>query len=216
MKVPNKIPTRLYGRAAVSNRAGGTIWGGAFSSRRGFPVSFPSSVQTETELIKEMPMPAETIPEAGVQAIVDPISAFSPVVSVPVTQPVMEPLFESVIQPITEPVIDPVIQSVTEPVIEPVTDAAIGPAAGNTDAPLLDISDKTVVESTDIQAAESIKEARETVAPPPLVPATPAPFQPDHVHGYKTEVNEDGTRDVKINGSRITIPDLDILAAIPD
>ena len=206
MKLPNKIPTRLYGRAALSNRAGGTIWGGAFSSRRGFPVSFPSSVQTETEteLIEEMPMPvenivspaAESVPEAGVQAIVDPVSAFSPIVSVPVTEPV--------------------IQSVTDPVIDPVTDATIGSAVGNTDAPLLEIADNTVVESTDIQAAESIKEVQETVAPPPLVPATPAPFQPDHVHGYKTEMNEDGTRRIQINGSRITIPDLDILAAIPD
>ncbi|MFS0562182.1 hypothetical protein AB1K91_15700 [Terribacillus sp. 179-K 1B1 HS] len=212
--MPNKIPTRLYGRAALSNRAGGTIWGGAFSSRRGFPVSFPSSVQTETEteLIEEMPMPvenivspaAESVPEAGVQAIVDPVSAFSPIVSVPVTEPVTEP----VIQSVTDPVIDPVI--------DPVTDATIGSAVGNTDAPLLEIADNTVVESTDIQAAESIKEVQETVAPPPLVPATPAPFQPDHVHGYKTEMNEDGTRRIQINGSRITIPDLDILAAIPD
>ncbi|QXE01394.1 hypothetical protein [Terribacillus sp. DMT04] len=56
----------------------------------------------------------------------------------------------------------------------------------------------------------------EPPAEPNFVPATPVPYQPEQINGFKTELNADGTRSIFINSSRITIPDLDILAAIPD
>jgi len=202
MKVPNKIPTRLYGRAAVNSRGGGTIWGGAFSASRGFPVPFPSSVKKKPELEEKVHESAENmvspvqeaVPGAG-QPAVDPVSAFSPLISAPVSDAA------SVISPA---------------VSEPASDAAPShSAAGSIPAPFVDSANPPAAGSTDIHAEGSLPEVREAVAPPPLVPATPAPFQPDHVHGYRTEVNADGTRSIQINSSRITIPDLDILAAIP-
>jgi hypothetical protein len=169
MKVPNKIPTRLYGRRAMGPSAGGTIWGGAFLPTRGFPATFPAAVP-QTEQAEEVPSPENAPPIDAAQSIAD--SAIVPGI---ITPPAIE-------------AVNPSLESTT-PWEEPVTEAH---------QPAIPLSEP------------------EGEAVPNFVPATPVPYQPEHINGFKTELNADGTRSISINNSRITIPNLDILASIPD
>ncbi|WP_143595978.1 hypothetical protein [Terribacillus aidingensis] len=152
--MPNKIPTRLYGRRAMGPSAGGTIWGGAFSPTRGFPATLSSAVPQAAEQAEEVP-----------------------------SLEVASPITDSVIVP----------EQLTPPPVETVDTPVESTALGE-------------VTVTEPQGA----------AAPNFVPATPVPYQPEQINGFKTEQNADGTRSIFINNSRITIPDLDILAAIPD
>lgn len=52
--------------------------------------------------------------------------------------------------------------------------------------------------------------------PPKLIPATPIPFEPySKVYNFPITANENGTKTIWVNKHRVTIPDLDILAAVP-
>jgi hypothetical protein len=167
MKVPNKIPTRLYGRRAMGPAAGGTIWGGAFSPARGFPAAFPAVNSKAAEPIDKVPSPELAPLDDAAPSISD--STFVP------------------------------------GVIPPLAASPAGESAASL----------TEAQQPAIPLAESPAEPQGETAPK-LVPATPVPYQPEQINGFETELNADGTRSILINSSRITIPDLDILAAIPD
>jgi hypothetical protein len=103
------------------------------------------------------------------------------------------------------------ISSVEESPI-PIVDMAPTPVA---ELPVTEVND--IVEPAVTAAAPPAPaEGAQVPTPPKLIPATPVPFHPDHIHGFQTELNADGTRTILINNSRITIPDSDILAVIPD
>lgn len=67
------------------------------------------------------------------------------------------------------------------------------------------------------QSAEAANGKEATLAMlPKLVPATPVPFEPySKVYNFPITANENGTKTIWINNHRVTIPDLDILAAVP-
>jgi hypothetical protein len=239
MKVPNKIPTRLYGRRAMGPSAGGTIWGGAFSPTRGFPATFPAAVP-QTEQAEEVPSPENAPPVDATSSIAD--GAIVPGIITPPAIEAVNPSLESTTPweapvtevhqpavPLVEPVTEanqpavPIVEPVTEvhqpavPLVEPVTEVH-QPAV-----PL--VEPVTEAHQPAIPLVEPVTEANQPAVPlsepegeavPNFVPATPVPYQPEHINGFKTELNADGTRSISINNSRITIPDLDILASIPD
>lgn len=67
------------------------------------------------------------------------------------------------------------------------------------------------------QSAQLAKRAAAASAmPPKLIPATPVPFEPySKVYNFPITANENGSKTIWINNHRVTIPDLDILAAVP-
>lgn len=70
--------------------------------------------------------------------------------------------------------------------------------------------------STVIEEKQGSAETAAIVMPPKLVPAAPVPFEPySKVYNYPITANENGTKTIWINNHRVTIPDLDILAAVP-
>lgn len=78
-------------------------------------------------------------------------------------------------------------------------------------------SDKLFVEPSVADPVSLTQDIQQiSVSPPPLIPATPVPFDSNEVNGFQTEWNAEGARVVNINNSRVTIPDLDIIAVIPD
>ncbi|PAF19064.1 hypothetical protein [Terribacillus saccharophilus] len=111
---------------------------------------------------------------------------------------------------------------------QPVSLTEIGPipSVEDTPIPIVDmvptptpVAELPVTEVNDIVEPAVVAgpaEEAQVPTPPKLIPASPVPFQPDHIHGFQTELNADGTRTILIKNSRITIPDSDILAVIPD
>ncbi|MFJ6412843.1 hypothetical protein ACIQLG_08565 [Terribacillus saccharophilus] len=182
----NQILTRIYRRRQEGAWSGGTIWGGALSPGRGFPASFLTSAVTPIEIVEEA-QPVSLIEIGPIPSVED-----TPI-----------PIVEMAPTPVAEPSIT-AVTDIAEPSITAVTDIAEPPSTAVTD----------IVESAALAATPA--EDAQTVVPPKLIPATPVPFQPDHIHGFQTNLNADGTRTILINNSRVTIPDLDILAVIPD
>ena len=84
-------------------------------------------------------------------------------------------------------------------------------------AEAMQISDELYVEPSVAEPVSLTQDIQQdSVSPPPLIPATPVPYDSNEVNGFQTEWNAEGARVVNINNSRVTIPDLDIIAVIPD
>ncbi|PAE17814.1 hypothetical protein CHH91_01720 [Virgibacillus sp. 7505] len=73
----------------------------------------------------------------------------------------------------------------------------------------------TVIEEKQQSAQPVNRAAAASAMPPKLIPATPVPFVPSSkVYNFPITSNENGSKTIWINNHRVTIPDLDILAAV--
>lgn len=73
-----------------------------------------------------------------------------------------------------------------------------------------------VIEETQQPAQATDKKEAVLTMPPKLIPAAPIPFEPYRkVYNFPITANENGTKTIWVNNHRVTIPDLDILAAVP-
>ncbi|MFP7254016.1 hypothetical protein SFC02_06895 [Terribacillus goriensis] len=73
----------------------------------------------------------------------------------------------------------------------------------------------TVIEEKQQSAQPVNRAAAASAMPPKLIPATPVPFEPSSkVYNFPITSNENGSKTIWINNHRVTIPDLDILAAV--
>lgn len=77
-------------------------------------------------------------------------------------------------------------------------------------------SEPNVIEETQQPAQAAGEKEAVLTMPPKLIPAAPIPFEPySKVYNFPITANENGTKTIWINNHRVTIPDLDILAAVP-
>ncbi|MFP7476805.1 hypothetical protein [Terribacillus saccharophilus] len=73
-----------------------------------------------------------------------------------------------------------------------------------------------VIEEKQQPAQAANEKGAAAAMPPKLIPATPVPFEPySKVYNFPITANENGTKTIWINNHRVTIPDLNILAAVP-
>jgi len=73
-----------------------------------------------------------------------------------------------------------------------------------------------VIEETQQPAQAADEKEADLTRPPKLIPAAPIPFEPySKVYNFPITANENGTKTIWVNNHRVTIPDLDILAAVP-